>query len=147
MIKPSDITGNIVNLLRGIADLVAAMDGDPERIYVYDDIYPINVSFSRALHAMPSPGIMVRYRGVSESRAGWIFSHTVSVYLRPKAGDSYSNLIYQLMNGVPAGQEQAFPDCTIHDGLDLPRFEGEITPQQDAEGVEYLEINLRLEER
>ncbi|MDM7995179.1 MAG: hypothetical protein QUT30_05765 [Acidobacteriota bacterium] len=147
MIKPFEITGNIANLLKSIDGLVAAMGGDMDRIYVYDDTYPINVSLSRALHAMPSPGIMVRYRGLSESSAGWKFSHTVSIYLRPRCGDTYSNLVYLLMSGIPAGRDQEFPDCTIHDGLNLPRFEGEITPQQDAEGVEYLEINLRLEER
>jgi hypothetical protein len=146
MIKPANIMDSLVALLRGIPELIEAMDGDEERIYFYDDTYPMGVNFHRALQQLPSPGIMVRYRSISESQAGWKFAHNLTLYARPKVEASYSNLIYSILTGIPEGQTFALIDMSICDGLNPLRIEGEFAPQVDEEGVEYLEMNIRLEE-
>ncbi len=147
MISPSEITANIVTLLRAIPTLLPAMGNDEERIYVYDDTYPVAVNRTNAILTAPSPSIMVMHRGVRELSAGWKFSHRISMFVRPMAGETYSNLIYLIISGVPAGQTLGFPNCEVHPGLDLMRIEGEITPVVDEEGVEFLEFPLTLDER
>jgi hypothetical protein len=147
VIKPSDITAAIVTLLQAIPDLVEAMGDDEERIYAYDDTYPVSVNRSDAIRNAPSPSVMVMYRSTGEAVAGGVWTHRVSLYLRPQDGGSYSDLAYLIFSGVPTGQSLAFVDCEVHSGLDPMRFEGEAAPVVDEEGVEYMEVNLRFEER
>jgi hypothetical protein len=147
VIKPSDITSEIVTLLRAIPALVEAMGDDDERIYVYDDTYPVNVNRSDAIRNAPSPSVMVMYRSTGEAVAGGMWTHRVSLYLRPKDGGSYSDLAYLIFSGVPTGHGYAFPNCEVHQDLADMRIEGEATPTVDDEGVEYMEVNLRFEEK
>ena len=136
----------LANALKGTAALVAAMGGDRGRIVVYDDTYPIGVNFQRALHELPSPGILLRYRGLRESEPGFRFSHAVALYARPQAGDAYSGLIYLVMTGTPIGQPLELMNMSLLSGLNPMRLEGDFAPVVDDEGVEYLEVNLRFEE-
>lgn len=147
MIKPSDITSNIVSLLRAIPELVEAMEGDEERIFVYDDTYPVGINRIDAIRTAPSPSVMVMYRSTGEAVAGGVWTHRVSLYLRPQNNGSYSDLAYLIFAGIPTGQSLAFPNCEIHKDLLEIRIEGEATPIVDDEGVEYMELNLRFEER
>jgi len=89
---------------------------------------------------------MVRYRTPGNPGVGMKWSHSLSIYLRPKVGDSYESLINAIMNGVPSGQPLAFENICLNDYLDPMQFTFS-EPMPDEEGVEYLEIGITTDER
>jgi hypothetical protein len=147
MIKPSDLTDAIVEFLQGVPELIAAMGYDENNIYAYDDTYPIESNFQKALESLGSPGILIRYLGVRETEAGGILSHSLSLYARPASGDKYSDLTYLILTGIDASQEQSFLNRSFTSNVCLPRIEGDFAPVVDENGVEYLELNLRIDEQ
>lgn len=149
MIKPTDIADALVALLRAIPDLVDEMGGDEQRISAYPDVYPYNVDLQKAVHDMPSPSILIAYRdwGEGSMGKGQPINHLLTIFLRPGAESSYSDLTTLLINGIPAGQPLAMINAEVHADLDPMRIEGRCGRQQDAEGVEYWELNISLNEK
>ncbi len=148
MIDTSVLVDNLVATLRDIPDLVAEMDGDPERIFAYHDSYPANISLTHAIHAAPAPSILVAWIGTSPGSFGGVdaWKHQVNLYLR--AGDTptaYYRLFRLVTKGVPAASGQPMLNTTIHADcypMDLPL----IQRQTDAEGLDYFEVPIQFTE-
>ena len=149
MIKPSNIVSALTALLRKIDDLVEAMGGDESRIVAYDDIYPQNVNLPHAIHEMPSPSILVVYQdwGVGADENGQPINHRLTIYIRPAADSSYSDLTSMFINGIPADQPLQLINITVLDDLDPMQIEGRCSRQLDEEGVEYWELNITFNEK
>ncbi len=152
MINPAELVDNLVAMLRAIPELVAEIDGDPERIYAYHDHYPKKVSLAHAIHAMPAPAIMAVWQGTAPGAFGGVdvWKHSVTLYLRARetvAGDppAYYRLFRLITKGVPAGAEVPMLNATVHPScypMDLPL----IQRQTDAEGLDYFEVPITFTE-
>lgn len=86
MINAAELIDNLVAFLRDIPDLVAEMEGNPERIFAYHHRYPKQRSLDEAKHGMPAPGIMVAHLGPRPGSLGGVtmWHHRVSLYLRTR---------------------------------------------------------------
>lgn len=89
MINPAELVDNLVALLRAIPDLVAEMEGDPDRIYAYHDQYPKKASLAHAIHTMPAPAVMAVWQGTAPGTFGNVdvWKHQVTLYLRARETD------------------------------------------------------------
>jgi hypothetical protein len=74
MINPAELVDALVEKLRAIPELVAEMEGDPERIHAYHDLYLKRVSLPLAIYEMPVPSIQ---RATDEQGSGY-FEVTMS---------------------------------------------------------------------
>jgi len=153
MIDPAELVDNLVALLRDIPELVAEMEGDPQRIFAYHDQYPKRASLAAAIHDMPAPGIMVAWQGTSPGSFGGVdvWRHQVTLYLRARetfSGDpptAYYRLFRLITKGVPASVGVPMLNATVHPAchpMDLPL----IQRQTDAEGLDYFEAPLSFME-
>jgi len=70
MINPAELVDALVEKLRAIPELVAEMEGDPQRIYAYHDLYPKRVSLPLAIYEMPVPSILVAWQGTTPGSFG-----------------------------------------------------------------------------
>mgnify|MGYP000094317710 CR=1 FL=1 len=86
MIDPAELVDNLVALLRDLPDLVMEVDGDPDRIYAYHDLYPKRVSLPLAIYEMPVPSILVAWQGTVPGSFGSseAWKHNLSLYLRAR---------------------------------------------------------------
>ena len=153
MINPAELVDNLVALLRGIPDLVAEMEGDPERIYAYHDQYPKKASLAQAIHTMPAPAVMAVWQGTAPGTFGTadVWKHQVTLYLRARETDesdppaAYYRLFRLITKGVPAESEVPILNATVHPScypMDLPQ----IQRQTDAEGLDYFEVPITFTE-
>jgi len=153
MINPAELVDNLVALLRAIPDLVAEMDGDPERIYAYHDQYPKKASLAQAIHTMPAPAVMAVWQGTAPGTFGTadVWKHQVTLYLRAREtfdGDpttGYYRLFRLITKGVPTGSDVPMLNATVHPScypMDLPQ----IQRQTDAEGLDYFEVPITFTE-
>lgn len=153
MINPAELVDNLVALLRDIPELVAEMEGDATRIFVYHDQYPKRASLAAAIHDMPAPGIMAVWQGTQPSSFGGVdvWRHQVTLYLRAREtfdGDpptAYYRLFRLITKGVPASAGVPMLNATVHPSchaMDLPL----IQRQTDAEGLDYFEAPLSFME-
>ncbi len=153
MIDTSALVDNLVATLRDIPELVAEMDGDPNRIYAYHDSYPKDVSLAHAIHQMPAPSIMAVWQGTGPGSFGGmdVWKHQVTLYLRAREtfdGDpptAYYRLFRLITKGVPASADVAMLNATVHPScypMDLPM----IQRQTDAEGLDYFEVPITFTE-
>jgi len=153
MINPAELVDNLVALLRAIPDLVAEMDGDPERIYAYHDQYPKKASVAHAIHAMPAPSIMAVWQGTAPGTFGSVdvWKHQVTLYLRSREADesdppaAYYRLFRLISKGIPACADVPMLNATVHPScypMDLPS----IQRQTDAEGLDYFEVPITFTE-
>jgi hypothetical protein len=153
MIDPSQLVDNLVALLRKIPELVAEMDGDPERIFAYHDQYPKRVSLAHAIHQMPAPSVMAVWVGTSPGSFGGVdvWKHQVTLYLRARETfdghptTAYYKLFRLITKGVPAGSAVPMLNATVHPScypMDLPL----IQRQTDAEGLDYFEVPITFTE-
>jgi hypothetical protein len=153
MINPAELVDNLVALLRAIPDLVAEMEGDPERIYAYHDQYPKRASLAQAIHTMPAPAVMAVWQGTAPGTFGTVdvWKHQVTLYLRARETDesdppaAYYRLFRLITKGVPAGTGVPMLNATIHPScypMDLPL----IQRQTDAEGLDYFEVPITFTE-
>jgi hypothetical protein len=153
MINPAELVDNLVALLRAIPDLVAEMDGDPERIYAYHDQYPKKASLAQAIHNMPAPAVMAVWQGTAPRTFGSVdvWKHQVTLYLRARETDesdppaAYYRLFRLITKGVPAGSEVPMLNAIVHPScypMDLPL----IQRQTDAEGLDYFEVPITFTE-
>ena len=69
MVEPLDLQLALVRKLRSIAPLVAEMNGDPERIQPYVDIYPQNVSIGSALYKIAAPMVLAAWQESRPARS------------------------------------------------------------------------------
>jgi hypothetical protein len=148
MINPAELVDALVAKLRAIPELVAEMEGDPQRIYAYHDLYPKRVSLPLAIHQMPAPAVMVAWQGTLPGAFGGMeaWRHQISLYLRAREtleGDgptAYYRLFDLIVNGVPVGSTLKMLYTTVH-----PRCQPMDTPsisrQSDAEGLDYFEVS------
>jgi hypothetical protein len=153
MINPAELVDNLVALLRAIPDLVAKMDGDPERIYAYHDNYPKRSSLAQAIHNMPAPAVMAVWQGTAPGSFGNVdvWKHQVTLYLRARETDesdppaAYYRLFRLITKGVPEGSDVPMLNATVHPScypMDLPQ----IQRQTDAEGLDYFEVVISFTE-
>jgi len=153
MINPAELVDNLVAMLRGIPDLVAEMEGDPERIYAYHDQYPKKASLAQAIHTMPAPAVMAVWQGTAPGTFGSadVWKHQVTLYLRSRETDesdppaAYYRLFRLITKGVPEGSEVPMLNATVHPScypMDLPQ----IQRQTDAEGLDYFEVPITFTE-
>lgn len=154
MINQGILVEAIITKLRAIDDLVALFGGE-NRISPYHYRVPRENSLARALHEMPTGGLLVAYRGTdpigSREAEGW--RHQFSIYIRSGrvAEDDdvtagYYKIIEFLTNGVPAGGDgqrmlytEIHPNCH---SMDLPRIIG----LSDVEAVDFFEFQFSLTE-
>ena len=124
-------------MLRGIPDLVAEMEGDPERIYAYHDQYPKKASLAQAIHTMPAPAVMAVWQGTAPGTFGSadVWKHQITLYLRARETDesdppaAYYRLLRLITKGVPAGSEVPMLNATVHPScypMDLPLIQATI---------------------
>lgn len=153
MINPAELVDNLVAMLRTIPDLVAEMDGDPERIYAYHDQYPKKASLAQAIHTMPAPAVMAVWQGTAPGTFGTadVWKHQVTLYLRAREASesdppaAYYRLFRLITRGVPAESEVPMLNATVHPScypMDLPL----IQRQTDAEGLDYFEVPITFTE-
>ena len=153
MINPAELVDNLVAMLRAIPDLVAEMEGDPERIYAYHDQYPKKASLAQAIHTMPAPEVMAVWQGTAPGTFGTadVWKHQVTLYLRARETDesdppaAYYRLFRLITKGVPAESEVPMLNATVHPScypMDLPL----IQRQTDAEGLDYFEVPITFTE-
>ena len=153
MINPAELVDNLVAMLRAIPDLVAEMEGDPERIYAYHDQYPKKASLAQAIHTMPAPAVMAVWQGTAPGTFGTadVWKHQVTLYLRSRETDesdppaAYYRLFRLITKGVPEGSEVPMLNATVHPScypMDLPQ----IQRQTDAEGLDYFEVPITFTE-
>jgi hypothetical protein len=153
MINPAELVDNLVAMLRAIPDLVAEMDGHPDRIYAYHDQYPKKASLAQAIHTMPAPAVMAVWQGTAPGTFGTVdvWKHQVTLYLRSRETDesdppaAYYRLFRLITKGVPEGTEVPMLNATVHPScypMDLPQ----IQRQTDAEGLDYFEVPITFTE-
>jgi len=153
MINPAELVDNLVALLRAIPDLVAEMEGDPERIFAYHDQYPKKASLAQAIHIMPAPAVMAVWQGTAPGTFGSmdVWKHQVTLYLRAREASesdppaAYYRLFRLITKGVPEGSEVPMLNATVHPScypMDLPS----IQRQTDAEGLDYFEVPITFTE-
>jgi hypothetical protein len=145
MIDPSELVGNLVDVLRDIPDLVAELGG-AERIFAYHDSFPERSSLVHAIHTMPLPSIMAVWQGTGPGSFGGfdVWKHNVTLFLRAN-GTAYYRLFRLAVKGVPQSFGQPVFNATIHPGcnpMDVPM----IQRQTDAEGLDYFEVPLSFVE-
>jgi hypothetical protein len=149
----AELVDNLVALLRDIPDLIAEMNGDPERIFAYHDQYPKRSSLAHATHQMPAPSSMAVWQGTYPGAFGGmdVWKHRVTLFLRAREtfeGDpptGYYRLYRLIKMGVPASVGQPMLNVTVHPScyaMDLPPIER----QTDAEGLDYFEVPITFTE-
>lgn len=132
--------------LRSMPGLVQAMEGDPENIFAHNNTYPIGANFDEALRTLKSPRLMVRYRYPGPAAAGMGYSHTLSLYARPKAGHSYEDLLDLIINSTATGKPIPFGLDSFNDDV-CPAAFTFTEPTPDEEGTEFLQIDITVDER
>jgi hypothetical protein len=153
MINPAELVDNLVALLRAVPELVAEMEGDPERVDAYHDQYPKKASLAQAIHNMPAPSVMAVWQGTAPGTFGNVdvWKHQVTLYLRSRETDesdppaAYYRLFRLITKGVPEGSEVPMLNATVHPScypMDLPL----IQRQTDAEGLDYFEVPITFTE-
>ena len=153
MIDTSVLIDNLVALLRDIPELIAEMNGDPERIFAYHDQYPKRASLAGAIHEMPAPGIMAVWQGTYPGTFGnaEVWKHSVTLYLRARETSDgqppnpYSLLFQLIVKGVPTATGVPMLHTTVHPScypMDAPLTER----QTDAEALDYFWIPLMFTE-
>jgi len=153
LINPAELVDNLVAMLRAIPDLVAEMEGNPERIYAYHDHYPKKASLAQAIHTMPTPAVMAVWQGTAPGSFGNVdvWKHQVTLYLRARETDesdppaAYYRLFRLITKGVPAGFDVPMLNVTVHPScypMDLPQ----IQRQTDAEGLDYFDVPITFTE-
>jgi hypothetical protein len=150
MVKPSDVVDALVAMLQAIPDLVDALNGDSSLIYAYLDTYPQNVDREKAVHDMESPSVMVVYEdfGIGSEGQAATTNHRLTIYARPAADVSGSDLAYLIVSGVPTGEPtNLITSAEIHSDLLPMRMDGRFGPQRDVEGVEYWSASISFNEK
>ena len=154
MINPAELVDNLVAQLQGVAELVAAINNDTERIYAYHDLYPSKSSLALAIHEMPAPSIMVVWQGTGPAlNSGMeVWRHQLAVYLRAGqnfAGVSYTEQPYYTMfkyiakglssSGLPMNVSTIHESCLPMDTPSIQRVAG-------LEGLDYFEVSMAFTE-
>ncbi len=153
MIDTSELVDNLVATLRDIPELLHEMDGDPDRIFAYNDRYPDHISLPHAIHSMPAPSIMAAWMGTSPGAFGGVdvWKHQITLYVRARQtfeGDPptpYHRIFRLVTKGVPTQSGQPMLNTTVHERcypMDLPAIER----QTDAEGLDYFEVPVTFTE-
>jgi hypothetical protein len=152
MIDPSILINALVSLLREIPDLVAEMDGNPERIYAYHDQYPKKPSLALAIHQMPAPSIMAAWQGTAPGSFGGIdvWKHQVALYLRARETfdddpPAYYRLFRLITKGIPPSMGVPMINATVHPSC-YPMDTPSIQRATDAEGLDYFEVHMSFTE-
>ncbi len=158
MIDGRQLVNNLVDALRTVPDLLAAV-GDDERIYAYHDSFPESVDIEQARRLMPVPSVMVSYHGLRVSGQMDRWDHIVEIDLRigreaPPSGEpdpgettarGYYRMIRALARGKPAGWEQPLTGQCVIESCNPARIES-VQRQGDREGVDYFEVLMSFTE-
>lgn len=152
MINPAELVDALVAKLRAIPELVAEMEGNPQRISAYHDHYPKRVSLAQAIYEMPVPSVLVAWQGTTPGSFGGaeVWKHNLSLYLRARETaesppTAYYRLFDLIVNGVPTGSNLKLLYSTVHERchpMDTPSIQ-RVT---DAQGTDYFEVHLSFTE-
>ncbi len=155
MVNPAELVDALVDFLRDIPDLVAALGDDPERIFAYHDRFPGNTSLEKARYEALHPTVMAAYMGTADIGGidGW--SHEVSLSIR--AGEeledggtpaAYYQLFRLIIKGTPETKGTpglAMNHQTVHASF-YPMERPTYRRQTDQAGVDYFEAVLTFRE-
>ncbi len=153
MIDGRELIDTLVDALRTMPDLLAAIGDDPARIYSYHDSFPERVDIEQARRLMPTPSIMVSYRGLQVRAEMDPWEHLIEIDLRigketpPAEGETrgYYRMIRALAKGKPAGWEQTLINQQVLAPCYAARIES-VQRLSDREGVDYFEVLMSFRE-
>ncbi len=142
MENPDTLVDAVRDKLKALADLVALVDGNPDRILSYEDG---DVAIGAAVYEMQSPSIVVAWLGNDEADEGNArFVHRIAVYFRLGA-QRLGAAFLAMCNSVAASDSQKFTEAEFHPSFvlrGLPVFSRE----QDEDGTEYPVVTMRFED-
>jgi hypothetical protein len=151
MLNGDTLLDAIVAKYRDIPELVAALDGDPERIFAYKDDFPGAASVSDVLWTLANKQVMVVYQGFSYVRwgSGMAQEHRFSIYARIA-----SIYWYLFQDGVPAHgsglpiqYEEIVFGCDPMGRGSGPRGERKTLPVSQTSAIDYLQFDFSLIEK
>jgi len=142
------LTLAFVSKLQACPDLVAALGGDPQRIFGYIDNNPDNNSISSAAYEQEPGSVLVGWWQTTfdpEAMNAWV--HLYQFYVRaPRRGMSALELLTLLTNGVPdPGDGLRWRICPVMDGV-LPTNIVNIERLVDSEGIDYFAVTASTTE-
>ncbi len=162
MIDGRMLVDTLVDALRTVPDLLAAVGDDEEKIYAYHDSYPDSIDIEQARRLMPVPSVMASYGGLQwggDSTDPW--EHVVQLDLRigretaPVEGEEtpedettargYSRMIRALTKARPAGWDVELIHGSVLASCYPPQVQS-IQRQSDREGVDYFEVLMNFRE-
>ncbi len=159
MIDAAEILDALVERLRDTPDVVSLMDGDPERIRAYHDMYPNQNSLQEEIaKGLEAPGILCYWQATGPGAGGFEpWQHVFGIAIRmaaelntgatPQLG--YSKIFRAIMKGLPAtGEQQPLIYATIHPQC-LPFLDStwpSISRATDVAGIDYFVIQLSFTE-
>ncbi len=162
MIDGAVLIDELLDLLRTVPDLLAAVGDDEDKIYSYHDSYPERIDIEQARRLMPVPSVMVSYRGLQwggDRTDPW--EHVIEIDLRigketllgegeePDPGETtargYYRMIRALTKGKPAGWDVELTHGTVIESC-YPAQVQSIQRQGDREGVDYFEVLMSFTE-
>jgi len=155
MTNPGMLVEALVAKLRAIPELVAEMNGEPGRIRAYHYRYPKEASLARALYELEAPALLVVWRGTEPGRfgRGEVWQHRFSLFIRSReifeheaATAGYYRIGELLVDGVPEGGDGQRMLETVIDPACYPMEVPRLVAAADADGVDYVEVELRLTE-
>lgn len=142
MVNPESIVDAIVAKIRNIAGVITLV-GDSSAVYAYKPLFPEAASLAEALNDMPTPSVLVCYRGFSTGIDAVSRVHNVSVFVVPD-GSPWS-LLFAILSGVPVGSAEKFADLEVMSELDPPHEYSVLDPtQEDFAGVTFDLYSLQL---
>jgi hypothetical protein len=152
---PTDLLFALVRKLRDIQPLVAELNGMPELINPYVDVYPENTSLDAALHHLRNPEMVVAFVGMTPSTYGQIQvqAYQYNGYFRagadvPNPAGSATRIMNALLWGLVSENQQPLqyqPSESWVPGVhllirDLPV----IQRQQDREGLDLWTVSFEF---
>jgi len=148
MVDLEDLTNALVDALRRVPELVAALGGDPMRIMPYIDNNPDFNSLSAAAYEQEPGSVLVGWDDTQiteDEMPQWLHNHLFYVRAQRK-GVSALRLVTLLVNGVPdPGDGQRWRFCPVMEGVyrtEIPSIER----IQDSEGVDYFAVHAATKE-
>lgn len=163
MLNPDDLVAAWVAKLRGIQELVLALDpgGSPDSILAYQDVYPGETNLRRGILQQPPGSLMVVWQGVGPRKlqGALYFQHQFSIIVKAPIADvdtvSYGALCALIVNGISTVDPDAglkmliakiHPACEPMN-LDLPAARRQtLLVSLDGETLDYFEITASLME-
>lgn len=122
MVNPIDFTNGMVEALRRCPELVSHLEPPAaESIYGYIDELPERNSIESAKYAQRPGSVMVVWidaRLTNNAFGMPVRAHHAEIYVKAQRGQSSLQLITDVMNGVPTGENEPWHYCPFVDGVE-----------------------------